>query len=166
MRPSVRLALLLPLFVACGQKDKPLADSAAARGPIVQTGTASPSAAADQPSANVPSKEHPPQQPSLQVDPIGGAERLLQTEIERVRACFKDGASSDGTVPEGRVAFTITVDETGAVSKVAVTKMGGTPQRTAACVRDLLLDVTFDPPAGGATTIAGRYTWVQNNAGK
>ncbi len=166
MRTLLRLLPLLPLLVACRQKDKPLADSAPTRAPLAQTGAASASADADQPSANTPSKEHPPSQLSLQVDAIGGAERLLPTEKERVRSCFLEGASAEGAVPEGRVAFTITVDETGAVSKVAVTKMGGASQRTAACVRDVLLDVTFDAPAGGATTIAGRYTWLQINPGK
>ena len=93
-----------------------------------------------------------------------GADRLLKAEEPHVLACY----TAMPTIPpaRGAIAFSIGLDATGMVSTVGVTRTGSLPLPIASCVKALLVDMTFDAPADGATTINGRFTFAPAEAPK
>ncbi len=140
MPPRLRLAVLvLPLLAACGRSNKSPDQS------IPATAT---SAAAAAGSVTI----------TVEAPPLAGADRLLKAEEPHIRACYD--ASPRTPAASGAVAFSIALDETGVVSSVGVTRTGTLPLPVGSCVRAALVDVTFDPPAGGATTINGRFVFA------
>lgn len=136
---SARLLLLLGSVAACGQSNKP----------------------ADQSPRPTTAATTRPLTITVEAPSLAGADRLLRAEEPKIRECLGAAISGDQT---GALAFSIGLDATGVVASVGVTRTGTISPLVASCVKAVLVDVTFDAPEGGATTINGRFVFAPGAA--
>lgn len=134
-RRSFPLVLACASLAACGRSDK----------------------SPDQSVRPVPSAAARPVAIAVEAPALAGADRLLRAEEPKIRACLGASISTDQA---GALAFSIGLDATGVVASVGVTRTGTISPLVASCVKAVLVDVTFDAPEGGATTINGRFVFA------
>lgn len=94
---------------------------------------------------------------TVEAPTLAGADRLLRAEEPKIRECLGAAISGDQT---GALAFSIGLDATGVIASVGLTRSGTISPLVANCVKGVLVDVTFDAPEGGATTINGRFVFA------
>lgn len=102
---------------------------------------------------------------SVSVGKISGADRVLAGARGRVRGCYQSGLGTNPDM-EGRVSFTISVGGSGSVSSVNVSPGGTISGAVVSCINGVLRGLNFDPPDGGAATVAGSFSFVNSNKGK
>jgi hypothetical protein len=96
---------------------------------------------------------------------ISGAERVIAGAKGRIRGCYQAGLNSNPDM-EGRVTFTLTISGAGSVSNASVSPSGSLNGSVVSCIQGVLRSLNFDAPEGGAASVNGNFSFVNQNKGK
>ena len=96
---------------------------------------------------------------------ISGAERVIAGAKGRIRGCYQSGLNSNPDM-EGRVTFTLTIGGSGSVSNASVSPSGSLSGGVVSCIQGVLRSLNFDAPEGGAASVTGNFSFVNQTKGK
>ena len=92
---------------------------------------------------------------------IGGAENTIRDAKGDIRACYQTALNRNPDL-DGRLRFGLGIVASGAVARTCVEGVGLDDAFTS-CIVDKLMSLRFPAPSGGAATLNGNFSFVNQN---